>query len=154
MAMLSLSLAVWQTILEKMKTLHNIEGLDPSKIRPTIGLNIANIAVQDSKLKFWDLGGQASLRGIWEKYLASACAVVFVIDACDIDRREESMQTLKKLLQDHRLEDIPVALFLNHAVDNEPLGIADIHAFIVNESDKREMAAFSVSAKNGYVLCS
>jgi ADP-ribosylation factor related protein 1 len=35
-------------------------------------------------LKIWDVGGQMSLRRLWESYYASAHAIVFVIDSTDI----------------------------------------------------------------------
>lgn len=35
-------------------------------------------------LKIWDVGGQHSLRGLWQSYYASCHAIVFVIDSSDI----------------------------------------------------------------------
>jgi ADP-ribosylation factor related protein 1 len=35
-----------------------LEGLPPDRIVPTVGLNIGRIEVENSKLLFWDLGGQ------------------------------------------------------------------------------------------------
>ncbi|WVY93755.1 hypothetical protein V8G54_032843 [Vigna mungo] len=47
------------TLLEKMKSMYsNIEGIPPDRIIPTVGLNIGRIEVTNSKLVFWDLGGQ------------------------------------------------------------------------------------------------
>ena len=48
-----------QTLLEKLKELYlNLEGLPPDRIVPTVGLNIGRIEVGNTKLVFWDLGGQ------------------------------------------------------------------------------------------------
>ncbi|CAA0832819.1 GTP-binding protein 1 [Striga hermonthica] len=51
------------TLLEKLKSQYsNVEGLPPDKIVPTVGLNIGRVEVSNTKLIFWDLGGQKVLR--------------------------------------------------------------------------------------------
>lgn len=74
-----------------MKALfQKVEPLPPEKIPPTVGLNIGRMEVGRVKLIFWDLGGQTGLRGIWEKYFAEVHGLVYVIDAADDKRFEES----------------------------------------------------------------
>jgi ADP-ribosylation factor related protein 1 len=51
---------------------------------PTVGQNIATINLPDMYLKFWDIGGQMTLRRLWQSYYKSAHAVVFVVDSSDI----------------------------------------------------------------------
>ena len=42
-----------------MKALYsNLEGLPPDRIIPTVGLNIDRVELSNTKLVFWDLGGQ------------------------------------------------------------------------------------------------
>ena len=36
---------------------------------------------QQVHLIFWDLGGQAGLRSIWDKYYAESNALIYLIDA-------------------------------------------------------------------------
>lgn len=48
-----------QTLLEKLKSQYsNMEALPPDRIVPTVGLNIGRVEVSNTKLVFWDLGGQ------------------------------------------------------------------------------------------------
>jgi len=54
---------------------------------PTVGQNVATITLPDMYLKFWDVGGQMSLRRLWQSYYASAHAVVFVVDSTDLGGR-------------------------------------------------------------------
>jgi ADP-ribosylation factor related protein 1 len=51
---------------------------------PTVGQNVATINLPDMYLKFWDIGGQMTLRRLWQSYYKSAHAVVFVVDSSDI----------------------------------------------------------------------
>jgi ADP-ribosylation factor related protein 1 len=56
------------TLLERIKHIFLGAGLDPSRIAPTVGLNIGKVDIGSHRLNFWDLGGQASLKRIWTKY--------------------------------------------------------------------------------------
>jgi ADP-ribosylation factor related protein 1 len=51
---------------------------------PTVGQNVATISLPDMYLKIWDVGGQMSLRRLWQSYYKSAHAVVFVVDSTDL----------------------------------------------------------------------
>ncbi|KAJ0793283.1 putative small GTP-binding protein [Helianthus annuus] len=85
------------TLLEKLKAQYSsVEGLPPDRIVPTVGLNIGRIETSNSKLVFWDLGGQPGLRSIWEKYYEEAHAVIFVVDASCPSRFEDSKSALGK----------------------------------------------------------
>ena len=100
------------TLLEQMKAI--FLGLLPaSKIPPTVGLNIGRMQVNRAKLILWDLGGQTSLRAIWEKYYAEAHGLIYVVDASDPDRFEESRAVLQQLLSHPDLTGIPLLVFAN-----------------------------------------
>lgn len=57
---------------------------------PTVGLNVGRFEAFNTSLVFWDLGGAASLRGIWDKYFAETHGIIFVLDATDPDRFDEA----------------------------------------------------------------
>jgi hypothetical protein len=59
------------------------------------------------------LGGQASLRVIWDKYFSEAHGVVFVVDAADEKRVEDARTELDKLLLHPEIADAPVLVFAN-----------------------------------------
>ncbi|KAJ4304328.1 ADP-ribosylation factor protein 3 [Collariella sp. IMI 366227] len=54
------------------------------KTVPTVGQNVSTITLPDMYLKIWDVGGQLSLRQLWQSYYASCHAIVFIIDSTDI----------------------------------------------------------------------
>lgn len=61
-----------------------VVGLDPGKILPTVGLNVGRLQAYGHSLVIWDLGGQAGLQGIWDKYYAESHAVIYVVDSGEI----------------------------------------------------------------------
>lgn len=85
------------TLLEMIKSLYSTTLFQPDNIRPTVGQNIGRITVGETVklvLAFWDLGGQESLRKIWEEYYRESDALIFVVDATDKGRIEECKDTL------------------------------------------------------------
>jgi len=117
------------TLLERIKTLYSeIQGLDPSKILPTVGLNIGQVEVSSAKLIFWDLGGQVGLRSIWEKYFEEAHAVIFVVDSADHERLCVSRDILEGILSNRDLKNAPVMIVANKQDKEEaysPMKVAE-----------------------------
>ncbi|PGH10694.1 hypothetical protein AJ79_05285 [Helicocarpus griseus UAMH5409] len=54
------------------------------KTVPTVGQNVATIPLPDMYLKIWDIGGQISMRGLWQSYYSSCHAIIFVVDSADV----------------------------------------------------------------------
>jgi len=103
-----------QSILERLKAIFmGIDPLMPSKIPPTVGLNIGRMKINQRQLIFWDLGGSSSLRSLWEKYYSEAHALLYVVDACDPLRLDESRDVLRQLLGQPDLAGLPLLVFAN-----------------------------------------
>ncbi|XP_077220716.1 uncharacterized protein LOC143854570 [Tasmannia lanceolata] len=139
------------TLLEKLKALYsNLDGLPPDRIIPTVGLNIGRIEASNTKLVFWDLGGQVGLRTIWEKYYEEAHALVYVIDAACPSRFEDSKSALEKLLRHEDLQGAPLLILANKqdlagAVSSEELA----RYLDLKELDERLYMFEAVSAYEG-----
>lgn len=80
------------------------------KILPTVGQNTTTIKfdqnndIPNSKninLKFWDLGGQKSLRSMWSRYYKNCHGIIFIIDSTDTERFQECYETLLEIANDH-----------------------------------------------------
>lgn len=89
MLLLGLDNAGKTTLLSQIKTLFQDrpEGApapNPGKTVPTVGQNVANVSLPDMYLKIWDVGGQISMRGLWQSYYSSCHAIVFVVDSTDV----------------------------------------------------------------------
>ncbi|KAL2271578.1 hypothetical protein VTJ83DRAFT_949 [Remersonia thermophila] len=73
------------TFHEQVKSIFHPDGPPPNlKTVPTVGQNVSTIVLPDMYLKLWDVGGQLSLRKLWQSYYASCHAIVFIIDSTDI----------------------------------------------------------------------
>ncbi|KAL9116341.1 MAG: hypothetical protein Q9187_007134 [Circinaria calcarea] len=73
------------TLLSSIKSLFLPDHpLPAAKTVPTVGQNVSTITLPDMYLKIWDVGGQHSLRKLWQSYYSSCHAIIFVIDSSDV----------------------------------------------------------------------
>eukprot|EP01035_Chromulina_nebulosa_P067428 gene67428-92367_t len=95
----------------KTTILKKLSDEDISQIMPTQGFNIKTLVHDNFKLNVWDVGGQKSIRPYWKNYFDQTDALVYVIDAADKKRLEETGIELKALLEDEKLQNVPVLVF-------------------------------------------
>lgn len=85
MLLLGLDNAGKTTFHEQVKALFSPDGPEPKlKTVPTVGQNVSTISLPDMYMKIWDVGGQMTLRKLWQSYYQSCHAIVFIIDSTDI----------------------------------------------------------------------
>lgn len=100
-------------LLKDDETLRTTADVIKAKhILPTVGQNTTTIKFESSieshlssqysniNLKFWDLGGQKSLRNMWSRYYKSCHGIIFIIDSTDTERFQECYETLKQIAND------------------------------------------------------
>ncbi|XP_057774387.1 uncharacterized protein LOC130993501 isoform X1 [Salvia miltiorrhiza] len=140
------------TLLEKVKSQYsNLEGLPPDRIVPTVGLNIGRVEVLNTKLVFWDLGGQPGLRSIWEKYYEEAHAVIYVIDAACPSRFEDSKSALEKALRHEDLQGAPLLILANKQDLEDAVPADELARYLdLKKLNERVYAFQAVSATDGY----
>ena len=120
------------TFHEQVKSLFLPSNPAPKlKTVPTVGQNVSTITLPDMYLKIWDVGGQHSLRKLWQSYYTSCHAIVFIIDSTDIGdgnldsdigggrdsdakgRLEECRLVLEDVLQHSETEGVPLLVLAN-----------------------------------------
>ena len=122
------------TLLEQMKGIfQRTNGIPLDKIPPTVGLNIGRMDINNCRVIFWDLGGQARLRSIWDNYYAEAHGLMFVVDAADPTRFEEAKRALDSLLCHPELAGIPVLLCANKQDLHEARTVKEIHQVFMSK---------------------
>ena len=98
----------------------------------------------------WDVGGQRSLIGMWDRYFNEAHAVVFVIDSSDTVRMDEARSTFHTVVADPRLAGAPVLLLCNKMDKDDAIDpdvVAD--AFGVTDVPDHNMHVAPICAKDG-----
>ncbi|KAJ9632075.1 ADP-ribosylation factor protein 3 [Taxawa tesnikishii (nom. ined.)] len=118
------------TLLEQIKAIYSPHLHPNLKTVPTVGQNVSTVDLPDMYLKIWDVGGQHSLRGLWQSYYSSCHAIVFVIDSTDVgdadierlskgeyDEEEgrlgECKLVLEDVLQNEDTEGVPLLVLAN-----------------------------------------
>jgi small GTP-binding protein len=102
------------TFLERVKSIFNDTIMpQPSKISPTVGMNIGKIDHRRIKIIFWDVGGQSELQTLWEKYISECHAIIYIIDASNEERIEESEQAFRKVVAFDRVSQLPLLILFN-----------------------------------------
>ncbi|USP80349.1 hypothetical protein yc1106_07623 [Curvularia clavata] len=123
------------TLLEQIKGTYTSANANLRTV-PTVGQNVATIALPPPNppiyLKIWDVGGQHSLRGLWQSYYSSCHAIVFVIDSSDvgnatladlsasnaannedIGRLDECKLVLESVLANEEASGVPILILAN-----------------------------------------
>jgi len=138
------------TLLEQIKASNSLHAHPNLNTVPTVGQNVSTISLPDMYLKIWDVGGQHSLRGLWQSYYASCHAIVFVIDSTDVgDADLANLADLRDPLEEEvgRLGECRLVLedVLQHAdTEGVPLLV------LANKQD-REDCIEVVRIKEGFV---
>mmetsp|Transcript_34326 Transcript_34326/g.79351 ORF Transcript_34326/g.79351 Transcript_34326/m.79351 type:complete len:193 (+) Transcript_34326:609-1187(+) len=97
----------------KTTILKKLSDEDIKHIAPTQGFNIKSLMQDEFKLNVWDIGGQKSIRPYWRNYYDQTDALVYVIDSADRRRIEETGVELGQLMEEEKLQHVPVLLFAN-----------------------------------------
>ncbi|KAK7415891.1 ADP-ribosylation factor protein 3 [Neonectria punicea] len=157
------------TFHEQVKSIFIPNAPEPNlKTVPTVGQNVSTIPLADMYLKLWDVGGQHSLRNLWQSYYASCHAIVFIIDSTDIgdgnlededsdnDRLEECRLVLEDVLQNNETEGVPLLILANKQDREDCVETIRIKEGLVKkvmEGDKglsiRDSRVLSMSALTG-----
>ncbi|XP_010521340.1 PREDICTED: ADP-ribosylation factor-related protein 1 isoform X1 [Tarenaya hassleriana] len=142
------------TFLEKLKSIYSIsEGLPPDRIVPTVGLNIGRIEISNTKIVFWDLGGQPGLRSIWEKYYEEAHALIYLIDAACPSRFEDSKSALEKALRHEDLRGAPLLIMANKQDLPSAVSAEELDRYLdLKKLDERVYMFEAVSGFDGEML--
>jgi len=116
---------------------------------PTVGFNMKKITKGNVTIKLWDIGGQPRFRSMWERYCRGVNAILFVVDAADVEKFEEAALQLHELLSKPPLSTIPLLVLGNKNDLPEAIGVDEIvEKLNLKSITEREVCCYSISAKN------
>lgn len=115
---------------------------------PTVGFNMRRVTKGHVTIKIWDIGGQPRFRSMWVRYCRGVNAIIYMVDAADHEKVENSRAELQSLLEKPELAGIPVLVLGNkrdlpNALDEKEL-ITRMNLSSIND---REICCFSISCK-------
>lgn len=146
------------TLLEQMRHRYpktgkgSMKDLRDQTSLPTVGQNMGRVPVGKVLLKLWDLGGQESLRSLWESYYDDAHAVVFVVDSTDRARIEECRDELDAIVSADVLEGTPILMLANKQDRDDCIEVEDIKEIfnkIAEKMSARDSRVLPISAIDG-----
>ncbi|KAJ4418858.1 ADP-ribosylation factor protein 3 [Gnomoniopsis sp. IMI 355080] len=140
------------TFHEQVKSLFLPDNPQPKlNTVPTVGQNVSTISCPDMYLKIWDVGGQLSLRKLWQSYYASCHAIIFIIDSTDIGdgnlehdhsgRLDECRLVLEDVLQNSETEGVPVLVLANKQDREDCVEVVRIKEGLVKKVFEGEKAS-------------
>ncbi|QLG71784.1 hypothetical protein HG535_0C01330 [Zygotorulaspora mrakii] len=141
------------TFLETLKMQYSLHSKNLEKITPTVGQNVAQIPINNNSiLRFWDIGGQESLRVLWPKYYPQCHGIIFVVDSTDRSRIDECSEALRSIMMDEEVEGVPVLMLANKQDRPDTMEVQDIKEVfnkIAEHLSARDSRVLPVSALTG-----
>lgn len=144
------------TFLEHVKKKYATKayrGIPFDRITPTVGMNVGQVDLKSDRLILWDLGGQEELRTLWDKYFIDCHGVIYMVDATDVQRLEESYESFNEVIGTKDLEGIPLLVMANKQDKEDALkadGIKEIFNRSASKIGKRDCMLLEMSAISGF----
>ncbi|KAM3857051.1 ADP-ribosylation factor-like protein 13B [Diretmus argenteus] len=110
----------------KTATVRGIQGESPLDVAPTVGFSKVDLKQGKFEVTIFDLGGGKRIRGIWKNYYSESYGVVFVVDSSDVQRIQETRETMAEVLQHPRIAGKPILVLANKQDREGALAEADI----------------------------
>jgi len=134
----------------KSTILRKLVDQEIHSVTPTQGFNIKSVTTDGVKLNVWDIGGQKSIRPYWRNYFNSTDAIIYVIDAADRRRMEETGIELQQILDEESLAGVPLLIYANKQDLINALSQAEITAGLnLHAIRDRQWQIIGCSAKHG-----
>jgi GTP-binding protein SAR1 len=131
---------------------------------PTVHAHAEELVLGNVRFRAYDLGGHETVRKTWKTYFPTVDGIIYLVDAADRDRFDESKKELDSLMASPELTKVPVVILGNKIDKKEACNEDELRDVFglgtksqwgsekINEIDGRPIDIFmcSVAKKTGY----
>jgi len=96
----------------------------------TVHPHQAEVTIGNIRFNSYDLGGHLQARKTWREYCGQLDGIIFIIDAADRDRMQETKRELDSLLEMKELETVPFVIFGNKIDKKESLKEEELREYL------------------------
>ena len=97
---------------------------------PTYGESIAVVEKFGLVMQIWDVGGNKWMRLNWKDYVIGADALIYFIDAKDVQRFPEALQELSLIIRQPPVRNIPIVVCANKTDYFSHLSLEEVKACV------------------------
>jgi small GTP-binding protein len=111
----------------KTTLLNSLQGKGHCKTVPSCGFSSVSMQLEENtKVTFYDLGGQKKIRSNWEHYYHDVHGIIYVVDGADKEKHEESAALFKEVCSHPRMAGKPMLVFSNKQDEAGAMAPADL----------------------------
>jgi ADP-ribosylation factor-like protein 13B len=125
----------------KTSIVNTLQGNKDAATKPTLGFRPTTMMLGDeTKIKFYDLGGGKKIRDIWEQYYHDVHAVVYVVDSSETAEAhwDESREVFKNVYTHSLLSGKPLLVVANKQDVNGSLDVETVCQYLGFETNRSQ----------------